>query len=226
MQQLKDKAIVLGRIDYAERDRILTLLCKNQGKMSLIAKGTRAAKSKLAGGIELFSESDIQYIKGRGNVGTLTSSRLHQHFGRIIEDIERTMFAYECLRLVGKINQDGSGQECYPLLSTLFAALNDPQSHLVLTKIWFFMQILDYMGTAPELYISQDSKKLQAGASYQFDYDKQAFRIDENGEFTADHVKFLRLCLSQRRPPKVVLSIEALRVADRFVQRLIQLQQI
>ena len=57
-KDLRTKAIVLRRTDYGEADRILQLLTPS-GKRSVIARGVRKEKSKLAGGIELFSVSDV-----------------------------------------------------------------------------------------------------------------------------------------------------------------------
>lgn len=50
---LHTRAIVLRRTNYGETDRILNLLTP-EGKKSVLAKGVRREKSKLAGGIELF----------------------------------------------------------------------------------------------------------------------------------------------------------------------------
>ena len=46
------RAIVLRRTNYGEADRILQLLTP-KGKRSVMAKGVRRERSKLAGGIEL-----------------------------------------------------------------------------------------------------------------------------------------------------------------------------
>jgi DNA repair protein RecO (recombination protein O) len=73
MQQLQTRGIILSRTDFGEADRILTVLTPQQGKLRLMAKGVRKIKSKLAGGIELFSVSDITYIRGKGELGTLIS---------------------------------------------------------------------------------------------------------------------------------------------------------
>ena len=54
------KAIVLKRTDYAEADRIIQLLTP-QGRRTVIAKGVRRQRSKLAGGIELFAVSESKY---------------------------------------------------------------------------------------------------------------------------------------------------------------------
>jgi DNA repair protein RecO (recombination protein O) len=57
MKTIVTKGIVLTRTDYGEADRILHFLTPDQGKIAGIAKGVRKSKSKLAGGIELFSVS-------------------------------------------------------------------------------------------------------------------------------------------------------------------------
>ena len=46
----RTQAIVLRRTNYGEADRILQLLTP-EGKKSVMAKGVRKEKSKLAGGI-------------------------------------------------------------------------------------------------------------------------------------------------------------------------------
>ena len=62
------RAIVLRRTDYAEADRVLQLLTP-KGRRSVIAKGVRRERSKLAGGIELFSLCDVVERSGRGGLG-------------------------------------------------------------------------------------------------------------------------------------------------------------
>ena len=69
------KAIVLRRTNYAEADRVLQLLTP-KGRRSVIAKGVRRERSKLAGGIELLAICDVVIRSGRGDLGLLTSARL------------------------------------------------------------------------------------------------------------------------------------------------------
>ena len=54
----RTQAIVLRRTNYGEADRILKVITP-QGQRSIMAKGVRREKSKLAGGIELFAISDM-----------------------------------------------------------------------------------------------------------------------------------------------------------------------
>ena len=55
---LRTHAIVLRRTNYGESDRILSLLTP-EGKIAVLARGVRKEKSRLAGGIELFSTDDV-----------------------------------------------------------------------------------------------------------------------------------------------------------------------
>ena len=79
MNQLTTQGIVLRRTDFGEADRILTVLTPANGKLSLMARGARRSKSKLAGGIELFSTSDLVYIQGKSDLGGLFVFRVRGH---------------------------------------------------------------------------------------------------------------------------------------------------
>src|SRR3954464_8224693 len=127
MKQFLTKGIVLSRTDYGEADRILTLLTPEQGKLRLMARGVRRAKSKLAGGIELFSVSDITHIKGRGEIGTLISARLVKYYSTIVRDIDRVQLGYELIKLIHRATEDEPEAEYFDLLQTAFAALDTPE---------------------------------------------------------------------------------------------------
>ena len=102
MKPIRTKAIVLRRTNYAEADRILQLLTPEYGRLSVIAKGVRREKSKLAGGIELFAVCDVSIIPGKGDMGTLTGSRLDTFFAHIMEQYERLQFGYEAIKHVSQ----------------------------------------------------------------------------------------------------------------------------
>ena len=93
------RAIVLRRTNYGEADRILQLLTP-KGKRSVMAKGVRRERSKLAGGIELFALCDVVLRLGRGNLALLTSSRLVAFYRHILEDYDRMQFAYTSMKLI------------------------------------------------------------------------------------------------------------------------------
>ena len=193
MKQLVTTAIILNRTDYGEADRILTLLTPEYGKLSLLAKGVRKVKSKLAGGIELFSVSEITFIKGRGEVGTLVSTRLVKHYEHIVGDLNRTMLGYELIKRLNKITEDEPEEDYFHLLRETFEALDEVAVPLELIRFWFGLQLLRLNGHTPNLQTDDLGNKLTADTNYEFNYENMAFRPVEDGKFSAGHIKLLRL---------------------------------
>jgi len=225
MNQITTKGIVLSRTDFGEADRIITLLTSDHGKLRLMAKGVRRVKSKLAGGIELFSVSDITFIRGRGDIGTLASARLQRHYGTIVKDIERTMLGYDLIKQLHKATEDEAEPEYFELLEQAFAALDHPALSLGIIRVWFAAQLLRLGGHTPNLQTEASGEKLKVDAEYEFSFDDAAFAQRPGGNFRADDIKFLRLLFSGNQPAilaKVTSSaarVEAVRPLVQFMQQ-------
>ena len=200
MKEFVTPAIVLARTNYGEADRIITLITPEHGKVRLVAKGVRRLRSKLAGGVELFSISSITYIQGRGDLGTLISSRLSTHFGHIVEDIDRTMVGYELLKEFNKVTEDQPEKDYFNLLEHTLAALDDNTIPLETLRFWFAAQLLRLSGRAPNLQTTAQGKPLQAETNYEFDFEHMTFAENASGTFNAAHIKFLRLGFGDYHP--------------------------
>ena len=207
MKQLNTQGIILSRTDYGEADRIITMLTPDHGKLRLIAKGVRKLKSKLAGGIELFSVSQLTFIKGRGGLDTLVSTRLVTYYDSIVKDIGRTMLGYDLIKILNKATEDEPEPEYFELLRDAFASLDDPAINNDLIRLWFMVQLLRLGGHSANLQTDVAGAKLTAGAVYHFDYEAVAFTPAAQGQFTADHIKFLRLAFAGHGP-KVLSQIQ------------------
>lgn len=200
MNQLVTKAIILSRTDYGEADRILTLLTPDYGKLSLLAKGVRRVKSKLAGGIELFSISEITYIKGRGEVGTLVSTRLVKHYQHIVKDLDRTMTGYELIARLNKVTEDEPEPEYFELLRRTFEVLDNTSIPLSLIRFWFEAQLVRLSGHTPNLRTDAQGSELQPDKLYAFDIDSMSFVRAPQGLFGSKHIKLLRLIFADNGP--------------------------
>ena len=75
MRDVKTLAYVLRRTNFGEADRILNLITP-EGKMSAIAKGVRKEKSKLAGGVEMFSLTELNLHFGKSEMATVTGAKM------------------------------------------------------------------------------------------------------------------------------------------------------
>jgi DNA repair protein RecO (recombination protein O) len=209
MKQLVTRAIILARIDYGEADRILTLLTPEYGKLRLMAKGVRRVKSKLAGGIELFSVSEITFIRGKSDLGTLASTRLIKHYGHIVEDLERTMTGYDLIKQLHKLTEDEAEVEYFDLLQASFEALDDPGIPLPVVRLWFAAQLLRHGGHTPNLQTDTTGAKLQPDRLYDFSFDNMAFMAAPEGvgRYGASHIKLLRLVFAGHAP-KTIAAVQ------------------
>jgi DNA repair protein RecO (recombination protein O) len=80
------EAIVLGRTDIGEADRILTLFTPHKGKFHAIAKGIRRTTSKKAGHLEYLSRSQLQLALGR-NLDIITQAENRESFLRLRDNL-------------------------------------------------------------------------------------------------------------------------------------------
>lgn len=64
MKLIEDEAIVIGLMDYRETDRIVSLFCKEHGKISGIARGARKSVRRFGGVLELFARLTVHFLPG------------------------------------------------------------------------------------------------------------------------------------------------------------------
>lgn len=192
MKTSRVRAIVLRRTNFGEADRILDLLTPD-GRASVIARGVRKEKSKLAGGIELFAVCDVVIGQGKGDLGVLTSARLVYFYRHILDDYDRMQFAYESLAQVAKASASLDEAEWYDIVSEVLAALDVTTVPLSLVQTWFYMRVAQLLGD--ELNLARDYKgeKLLLEKRYRYDNQEKAFVEDEKGNITSEHIKILRL---------------------------------
>ena len=188
----RTKAIILRRTNYGEADRILKMITP-LGQRSVIAKGVRREKSKLAGGIELLAISDIVIQAGKGDLGILTSARLVHFYRHIMGDYDRLQFGYEAINLVSKASEMIDEPDWYDVLSEVYMGLDNLSIPLQLVQSWFYIRYAGLSGY--EINLSRDvaGNLLEPTKTYMYDPVERGLRRSDQGDVTADHIKFLRI---------------------------------
>jgi DNA repair protein RecO len=222
MNRYTTQGIVLARTNYAEADRILTFLTPDHGKVQAIAKGVRKQKSKLAGGIELFSISHLTLLVGRSDINTLMSTRLDKHYANIVKELPRSDAAYEMIRLSNKATEEAPEKAYFVLLKQGFESLDDLTLQPATTMLWFQLQLLKLAGHSPDLHSDVKGAKLSQG-TYEFDVESMHFIRSPSGQgiYDANHIKFLRLGLAAAGP-KVLIRVNDAPKLTEATQPLIQ----
>ena len=193
MKNEKLKAIVLRRTNYQEADRILDLVTPF-GKRSVIARGVRKEKSRLAGSVELLCESEIVLTKSnKSSLAILTSARLIRFYGNILKSYDRMTFAYDTLKNIGKAVNQIEEPEWYDLLSQVLSGLDDLKIDLRLIRVWFLLQYQKLLGNELNMLYDVNGEKLEKTKKYTYDYLERGLREDVGGKINGDVIKFLRV---------------------------------
>ena len=67
MSETKVKAIVLGGIDYKEKDKLVNLFTLEKGIVTVVFKSVKSPNAKLKSAKEMFSFGDFIYVEGKYN---------------------------------------------------------------------------------------------------------------------------------------------------------------
>lgn len=95
------EAIILSGIKYGDSSKILRVLTKNNGKMSLIAKGAYRKNNKFGASIEPSTISNlIFYFKNNRDLQQLTESSFEYKYKNVFKEIERICTNYLILEFL------------------------------------------------------------------------------------------------------------------------------
>lgn len=221
MRRLVDTCLVLGRINFGEADRIVTVLTGSAGKQTLMAKAVRRPKSKLAGGLEIFNTNEITYIPGKKDIATLVSSRALTTRTDLIKDYQISEEAFSILKWLNDHLEPGGGAEYYQYLEGYLQAANKHSRHAYL---WFFMRALEVSGQGLNPFHDEHGNKLEPANHYIFDHDASAFAVNDKGDYTQDDIKLLRLALGLEPDDfmRVVISKKQLERLHQLITRQVQ----
>lgn len=119
------EAVILGRKNYGEADRLLTIFSKHYGKMRVIAKGVRRPTSRKKSALELFNHVRLFLAKGK-NLDIVTEAETKNNFPRWRKDLTKVGVCYHLSELVTRLSPEHQEhKEVFDLLLTSFQALSD-----------------------------------------------------------------------------------------------------
>jgi DNA repair protein RecO (recombination protein O) len=203
MKQKQATVLILNRLDFGEADKIIHALSSEGELLTLLAKGVRRQKSKLRGGLELFSECAVTYIDGKSDMKTVISTKLTKHFGGITKDIKRTMVAYDILKNSRSFLQYESSSAYYELLLHGFEGLQDPDVNPQLVYSWFVFSIFSLSGSGVNLEKPMNQQSFESGKTYELSLEDMTLFESDNGRISSNCVKFMRIILQAKKPNKL-----------------------
>ncbi len=103
-------AIVLRSRDYKEADQLLTIYTREQGKMTVQARGVKKTNSKLRGGIQLFSQTELMLTDGKA-FSIVTGASTITSFAALRDEFARMSYASYAAELLDHVISEGHADE-------------------------------------------------------------------------------------------------------------------
>lgn len=204
------QAIILNRSDYRESDSLITCYTRNLGKLSLVARGTKKIKSKLAGHLEPISLADILVIKGKGFDYVGSALTTDAYLG-IKDNLNKIYYAGRTISWFNRLVKEGQVDErLFLLLGRWLEILNNyPADEFTkengeLFFIFFALKLMAELGYKPEMYQCLNcQEKIKPGKNY--------FNL-KNGGIICEN------CLEKERREREIASNELLTISDNCIK--------
>jgi DNA repair protein RecO (recombination protein O) len=145
----KAVGFVIRSMEYGETSKIISVLTREVGKISLIAKGARA-ESRFGAALELLTLTEFVYYHREG-LKTLSQATVLKTYPELQGDYDRQATALRCARLVGRIlEEDHAEERVFALFRSLLEALGR-EDELEVFELAFQVKLLSCLGWAPQL---------------------------------------------------------------------------
>ncbi|MBR3332190.1 DNA repair protein RecO [Candidatus Saccharibacteria bacterium] len=190
----KTLAYVLKRTNYGEADRILNIITPT-GKKTVMARGVRKEKSKLAGGIEMFSLTELNVHYGKGEFGLVTGAKMKTFYSNLLVDLERMELAAAVLKKINVLADSSDNPEHFEIVDQVLKNLNAGVDG-VLADVWFLMNVARASGEEINLYYDADGNKLLPDKKYEWSVMEKSLVERASGEITANEIKMMRLLIA------------------------------
>ncbi len=200
----RTKGFIFKKENRLESDRIFTVFTYDFGRIEIFGKAIRKIASKLKGGIDIFSLSEIEFIQGK-NRKTLTDAISIKKFNNITQDPEKFEIANKISEILDSfIRGQELDERIWFFIIDIFVKLNDQKTNNKFLYYYFFWNFVYILGHGPELSICVTcSQKLHPEILYFSNKEggvicKSCFIVKKEGtEIIPDIVKILRLIVKK-----------------------------
>jgi len=168
MKILRNPAIVIRHLNYAEADRIVSFFTRDHGLLKGFARGARKSRRRFGAALEPFSETEIYWTESAVNgLATLKEAEpLELHLGLRQNLDSLSLAAYGCELVEGLLGEGQAHPEAFDLLRAFLGYLNRTQSSWE-ARLLFELRLLTLAGYSPHfLHCSKCGKTLREEAVF------------------------------------------------------------
>lgn len=146
MSSFKGRGIVLKQTNVGDSDKIVTLLLKDIGKVSVFARGARRQKSEYLASTEFFTYADFVITKSK-KYFSFSEIDIIESFYSIRTNYENLCYGYYFLEIINKVVlEDMPCNDILLLLIKTLQVLTKENTNIKLVESIFNIKFLQYNG--------------------------------------------------------------------------------
>jgi DNA repair protein RecO (recombination protein O) len=147
---LKTVGFILRAIKFRESDLILTVLSRDYGKISLIAKGARRTESKFGAALDLLTLSELVFYDAE-NLKLLKEASILEEYRAVKSDYERLTLALQSVHVLQSfIEEHHPDRTIFELLQNFLDELGSLKN-LGVAAVAFKLKLMRALGIAPRM---------------------------------------------------------------------------
>ncbi len=153
MAPISTQAIILHTLKYSESSKIVRLLTRDLGVVSVVAKGASKPRSKFGARLQLLSEGTaLIYVKANRDLHTLAEFEVENLRHELATDVRRYASASALTELVMRFAPTEQNEEIYVRLVAYLDTLETvPAEHLETTSLSALWGIVCALGFEPAM---------------------------------------------------------------------------
>lgn len=185
-----DECFLLHQRAYGETSLIVEVFSKNNGKMSLMARGAKKPKSKFFGYLAPFTKLQVTY-SGRSDMKTLTN--IDRDFSISTNSFSKTSYSLLYINeLLMRLLPKDAAQEDLFLLYEQFLYKVTRGDELEITLRHFELDLLDMLGYGLDFENDIDrNESIESNKNYSF-IPERGFRESSNSNFSGEDIINIR----------------------------------
>ena len=148
MEIIKVEGIVVKEKDYKESSKILDIITKEYGLISVISKGSKKLKSKLRVSSSKLSYAYFHIYYKEGKLSTLVDADIINPFNNIKTNLNKIGYSSFILELSMQVIKQNNNDNIFDLLKTSLIKIEDGFDEMIVTNI-LELKYLDYLGIMP-----------------------------------------------------------------------------
>lgn len=143
------EGIVIRSMDYGEGNKIVVLLSREAGKISVMARGAKKIKSRHTAAAQMFTHGEYIFYKGASSqMGTLNHGEILASHHALREHLRSSAYAAYIAEMTDRLVADHEGGHLFEQLAGALDAMEEGKDPQIIAHV-FEMLMLKEAGYAP-----------------------------------------------------------------------------